>query len=522
MHIPTMLIVLDGFGHSKKNEGNAIASSHMPFWHYLCANYPSALLHASGPDVGLLPGFVGNSEVGHMTLGSGRVTPSVLKRFHEEIDSGSFFKNKILTEKIISLKESGGALHLMGLLSDAGVHSHEYHLQAIIKLAHILGLSRVFIHVFLDGRDTLPTSAKLYLQRLDDYCSAWQCGSIATIQGRFYSMDRDNNWQRTQRAYQALIGYLVPQAATWQIALEQAYHTGTTDEFVPPYLINPDGIIRPGDGVVFFNFRPDRARQLTQAFIDPNFTHFENMLNTGNGRLAFFVTTTRYSQDFALFNNQILFKQDPITHTLLDQIALQSSNPPPTYIIAETEKYAHVTYFFRGLDDKQLPSEMRVLIPSLKEKNYINHPEMSGPAITNALIRSLRTNPAFFYLVNYASPDMVGHSGNFKATVKACEIIDQQLALLYHEVVQRLNGTLIITADHGNAEEKIDAQGNQLTAHTSNPVPFIVIRKKSATKAHKPLILPEEPHFGLANAAPTILKLMGLPIPPEMEQETIF
>lgn len=518
MPSPTMLVILDGFGYRSARDGNAIANAKMPFWSYLCGQYPSALLKASGQEVGLLPGFIGNSEVGHLTLGAGRVIPSVLKRFHDAIANKSIFGNKTLIENFKKLKTSGKALHLIGLLSDAGVHSHEDHLFALLKMAKDQGLDTIFIHAFLDGRDTPPKSASIYLQRLEDLCITLGTGTIASIQGRFYAMDRDHNWDRTQTSYQALCGKITPLAPiSWQEALKKSYQNNITDEFVVPTILDPQGFIQSGDGVIFFNFRPDRAQQLTQAFINPDFGHFANKLNTGDS-LAFFITTTRYNQNF---KNPILFERETVAHTLLDEIAMQKQQAP-VYIIAETEKYAHVTYFFRGMEDKQLASETRVLIPSIKTKNYIQHPEMSAPSITQSLIHSLRSKPAFFYLVNYANADMVGHSGNFAATIKACEILDQQLALLYHEVVDRLDGTLIITADHGNAEEKIDPAGNPLTAHTTNPVPFLIASKKKYKKIKTTKAFCQEPILGLAHGAPTILKVMGLSIPKAMEQETIF
>lgn len=525
MSKPTMLVILDGFGYRPDRSGNAIAQAKMPAWKALCTNHRSILLKASGADVGLLPGYIGNSEVGHLTLGAGRIIPSVLRLFHEAIDNKSFFESKILLERFLALKASGKALHLMGLVSDAGVHSHTYHLEALVQLAHQIGLKKVFIHAFLDGRDTPPFSAKTYLSKLGSYCEQWHCGTIASIHGRFYAMDRDNNWDRTQKSYDLLCGPPQPPgtATTWQEALDKAYQKGISDEFVLPQLLVPDATIKQGDGVVFFNVRPDRALQLTESFINPSFKYFKNWCNTGNQQLAFFITPTQYAKDFAAFNNDVLFKDISVDHTLLDEITQQLQPlAPPVFITAESEKRAHVTYFFRGMREIQLPNERRVIIPSIKTKDYVHHPEMSAPLITSTLIHSLRSNPAYFYLVNYANADMVGHSGNFIATVKACEILDQQLALLYHEVVERLNGLLVITADHGNAEEKIDAQGNPLTAHTANPVPFVLAGKKMILNSATKQPFGHEPVYGLANVAPTMLKFMNLTIPSIMEQKTIF
>jgi 2,3-bisphosphoglycerate-independent phosphoglycerate mutase len=519
---PIMLVILDGFGYAKSPTGNAITQAKMPFWHFLTTNYPSTLLKAAGPDVGLLPGYIGNSEVGHLTLGAGRIVKSALKKFHDAIDDQSFFDNKQINDRFTLLKKTGGSLHLMGLVSDGGVHSHERHLHALITLANNIGIRNVFVHVFTDGRDVPPSSAKTYLDKLDAHCKKINCGTIASISGRFYAMDRDKNWDRIQTTYQMLCTGQPLLQRSWQELLESSYKQKLTDEFIPPTMLKPEGTIKPGDGIFFFNFRPDRARQLAEAFINPQFQPFSNAINTGNKSLSFFASTVRYKDSFSLFKNDILFEKELINHTLLDEIAQQFMlEPKKVFIIAETEKYAHVTYFFRGMNEIQLENETRTLIPSIKAKDYTATPEMSAPIITNTLVHSLRSDPAYFYLVNYANPDMVGHSGNLDATIKACECVDQQLALLYHEIVERLKGTLIITGDHGNAEQKQDEKGSPLTAHTINPVPFVIASKKKSKKTGTLLPFQEEPKYGLSHIAPTILKIMGLSIPQEMNQETI-
>ena len=283
MTTPTMLVILDGFGYRAEPEGNAIAKASMPFWRSLCATYPSTLLHASGTAVGLLPGYVGNSEVGHLTIGSGRIIDSLLKKFHDAIQDESIFSNKLLIERFTQLKQTGATLHLMGLLSDAGVHAHQEHLYALLKLAHQCELSKVVIHAFLDGRDTPPRSAGRFLEQLSVFCSALGCGTLASIQGRFYAMDRDKNGERTQLSYETLCGTTpVPERAIhWHAVLDQSYQAGIYDEFVIPIMLDPQATIKQGDGVIFFNFRPDRARQLTESFINPFFEHFKNPLNTG-------------------------------------------------------------------------------------------------------------------------------------------------------------------------------------------------------------------------------------------------
>lgn len=523
MRPPTMLIILDGFGYRINKQGNAVAHAQMPFFNSLSTQYPFQCLHASGPYVGLLPGYMGNSEVGHLTIGAGRVVPSPLKRVHDAIKDGSFMRNKILLDRFSELGKTGKPLHLVGLLSDAGVHSHEQHFQVVLALAKKAGIAKVYIHAILDGRDVAPTSAATYLDRLESYCADLGCGVIASISGRFYAMDRDANWQRTRVAYDVLCGSgrrQDGQDVPWRVALALSYVNQVTDEFVSPQLLQADGFIKPGDGVFFINFRPDRARQLTEAFINPAFEHFANPINTGNGSLSFFMTMMRYKDSFAQFNNDILFDPILIEHTLLDEVAAQLRAPEPeTFLIAETEKYAHVTYFFHGMRERQAAHETRVMIPSLKVKDYTQHPEMSATYITSALIHSLRSQPACLYVVNYANADMVGHSGDFLATVKACEVIDQQFAILYHEVVERLGGCLVITADHGNAEEKVSADGKPLTAHTTNPVPFVVVSSRYQHKVTA--VAPMEPVFGLAHVAPTVLHIMGLSIPSVMEQQIL-
>lgn len=523
---PIMLIILDGFGYSPKSSGNAVAHAKMPFWSWLTQNYPHTLLYASGEHVGLPPGYIGNSEVGHLTIGAGRIIESVLKKFHDEIISDRFFKNKMLINNFNKIKETGKALHLIGLLSDGGVHSHESHLYAFLKLAKDIGLKNVFIHVILDGRDVAQKSASIYLNRLESECKKLDCGKIASICGRFYAMDRDGNWDRTKQFYDMLVGNItqIDHANNWQTVIEQTYSAGITDEFIPPIMLNSECFIKPGDGIVFFNFRPDRARQITESFINPTFGKFQTKkLCSTNHELAFFITTTRYDQDFAKFNNHVLFEREKITNTLLDVLAQQQHSQDSirkVFIVAETEKYAHVTYFFHGMQDHKSPNETRVLIQSIKTQNYINYPEMCANDITTTVLKSLQDDPADFYLINYANADMVGHSGDFDATVKACECLDKQLEQMYNVFVEKMHGTMFITADHGNAEEKIDpVTGTQLTAHTQNPVPFIFVNKDMQGKQNTDW--PIKPKFGISSIAPTILNFIGLDIPKEMGKQTI-
>lgn len=506
MDKPTMLVVLDGFGVAPASKANAVTQANMPFWRQLETQYPKTLLRAAGEDVGLLAGSIGNSEVGHMTLGAGRVVPSALLQFDQLLAAGSLTSNESFAACIKSLK-SGARVHLMGLLSDGGVHSHERHLHALLKAVIASTSAEIFIHPFLDGRDVLPASAAQYLTSLEGVCRELGRGSIASVQGRFYAMDRDHNIERTSVAVRMLRGQVPVLDLTWQQVLEKSYKHGVTDEFVVPVLLNAAGNIRPGDGVIFFNTRPDRARQITTLFLDgvPE-----------EAAVAFFLTPVCYDQKVVLSHHYALFKQPKVDDTLLHVLATAGKR---VVIAAETEKYAHVTYFFQGQHEEQLPHQERLLIPSLKVKDYVLRPEMAAHQITSALIKSLRSEPAFFYLVNFANPDMVGHSGNLPATIKACEVIDQQLALLYHEVVVRAGGVLCITADHGNAECKQDEQGHELTAHTKNPVPFVVAGKHMARE----VVVKNEPMaWGLAHVASTLLGIMGIPVPVGMAQKITF
>lgn len=512
-HTPCALVILDGFGLNPYQEGNAIAHASMPTWKKLLKDYPHTSLEASGTAVGLLPGFIGNSEVGHLTLGAGRIVPSILKQFHDAINDGSFSFHPLLQKHFSALAAQGGRLHLMGLLSDGGVHSHQDHLFALLEQAVRFGITEIFIHAFLDGRDVAPQSAQKYLEKLTLFLTRLGRGTIASIQGRFYAMDRDLNWERTEQSYALLTGIFSATSMSYKEILEKYYTQNITDEFIPPTLLNEHGIIQPNDGVLFFNFRPDRARQLTEVFLNPTFKEFKRTITRKD--LNFFMTITRYKDEFKYWNNDILFQEQHIQSTLLDEFSAQTNGQFKSFIIAETEKYAHVTYFFRGMREMKKPQEIYILIPSIKSKNYIQHPEMSASSITAHVVKSLKKDPAHFYLINYANPDMVGHSGDFGATVKACEVIDDQVAILYEEFVVKRNGTLFITADHGNAEQKIDLKTRQpLTAHTTNPVPFIIVNQNFLGKAsiHKN-------QYGLCNVAPTILQHLNFAIPKEMAKE---
>jgi len=527
---PTVLLVLDGFGYAAVREGNAIAQANMPVWKKLVKNYPHTLLRAAGQAVGLPSEFIGNSEVGHVCLGAGRIVRTSFCRFHDSVKSGSFFKNAFLIKKFRALKKQNRALHVMGIASDAGVHGHIDHFYAVLRLAKQVGLTKVFIHAFLDGRDVPPRSAKKYLQDIEDFCRRNGLGRLASIHGRFYAMDRDNNWDRIEKSYRVMCGdqSALP-VCEWHRIIDDSYKQDITDEFVLPTLLCADGAINPGDGVFCTNFRPDRAQHICEPFLNPNFDRFPREpfegLTSTSGQLSFFISAISYNKRFKAFDNDVLFAKQEIAHTLLDVIAEQGKalKNHQVFIIAETEKYAHVTYFFRGSVDVQFSHEERVLIPSLKARSFVNYPGMSAKAITQKIVDSLEHAPAFFYLVNYANCDMVGHSGDMKATVSACEEIDRQLAVLYEEVVIKRNGTIFLTADHGNAEEMLLAgeQGPK-TSHTNNPVPFMVINKDLQGEYPSFEEQQAEIQSGLSNVAATILHHLGLAIPDEMNRRVTF
>lgn len=506
---PVFLVILDGFGYREAQNGNAVAHANMPFWNKWLTRFPNILLNASGEAVGLPEGFMGNSEVGHTTLGAGRIVQTAFCKFRDAIEDGSFFENKMLIEYFEKLKESNKPLHVMGLLSDAGVHSHEEDLYAILCLAKLVGVQHTYIHAFLDGRDTPPKSAKKYLERLDAFCQKEQYGILASLHGRFYAMDRDKNLDRTKKSFDALLGHGLTKKNSWKELLFESYENNVTDEFFEPILLDERYAIQEGDGLFFFNFRPDRARQLTECFLKPV------SLTVMPPKIACFISTTLYAKAFLQYGNDILFPNEPIRNTLLDVIADQKTHNK-ILVIAETEKYAHVTYFFHGRTEKSLSGEERVLVPSIKTRTYVDYPEMSAEKITARIIRSLRDDPAAFYLINYANCDMVGHSGNFDAAVKACECIDKQLGVLYKEVVENRGGTLFVTADHGNAEEMIDEAGNVKTSHTCNPVPFMVVSQRFDGKAAKDVFLSNDSLWGLCNIAPTVLTYIDVSPPKEM------
>lgn len=501
--IPTVLVILDGFGYTDNQNHNAVYQAKKPNLDRWTTIYPNTLLQTSGTAVGLPDGYVGNSEVGHLTIGSGRIIEQPATFIHNAIQDKSFFKNQTLNNCLDRLHKTGSALHIMGLFSDAGVHSHIEFLYAILDAARHHGIRQVFIHAFLDGRDTSPQSGTWYLEPLDNALSSFEYGSIASLHGRFYAMDRDNHWDRIERTYRVLAYGDNCVMRSWQEVLENQYDQGITDEFIIPTQLDPTSTIEDGDGIVFINFREDRARELTSCFIDPHFNHFK----TKKLSLSCFVTPISYSSQL---KTDILFDQKPILNTLTQ---ILSQNNKTIFSIAETEKYAHISYFFSGKKEDPVAGETRILISSIPSKNYIHNPSMSAAEITAAVCESLKNNPYDFYLINYANADMVGHSGNLEATTKAIECLDEQLGKLYNLIVTKMDGTLYVTADHGKAEDMYDEKTKQpKTGHTANLVPFFIINK-DVENSQKKLSLQK-----LSDIAPFILKQMNISIPDEMKK----
>lgn len=494
---PIVLAILDGFGHSPKQIGNAIALAKTPHLNAWLKAYPHTLLHAAGEAVGLPKGFIGNSEVGHLTIGSGRIIPQSLLIMRNAIKTKQLETDPTLIACFKKLVKNKGRLHIMGLLSDAGVHSHHEYLYALIALAVKANISHIYIHPFLDGRDVSPQSARIYLNKLDKIIKKHPNVSIGSIHGRLYAMDRNQNLERTKKSFDVLTKKTLVTHSTWQDTLTDWYRTGESEEFMPPESLDPASVIQPKDGIICFNFRPDRARQLTQMLL-----HWHNA-----PLFSFFITP--YSYDPKL-KTTALYEKNNIKNTFTD---ILHAHRKTVFSIAETEKYAHITYFFNAGREKPYTNETWLFVPSLKPQSFAKAPNMSAAKITASVLKSLHNEPQDVYLINYANADMVGHSGDLPATIKAIECLDTQLAKLYNTVVQKMDGTLIITADHGNAEEKIDpTTGTPKTAHTKNRVPFLIINKELF---HKKIALPLK---DLAGIAPFLLTFMGLPIPPEMKK----
>ena len=503
---PVMLMILDGFGINPNEKGNAVAIANTPNIDKLKKTWPTTIIHTSGLDVGLPEGQMGNSEVGHTNIGAGRIVYQDLTRITKSIQDGDFFSIKEFSDAIDNCKKNNSNLHIMGLLSDGGVHSHIRHLVALLEFAKRKDFENVYVHCFMDGRDTPPTSGEGYIAKLEEKMKENGVGKIATIEGRFYAMDRDKRWNRVKEAYDAMVNGVGEEATSALGAIEASYQKEVFDEFVEPTLIcnndEPIATIQKNDSVIFFNFRPDRAREITRTLVDPDFDGFKRDYFP-----VYFVCFTQY--DATLPNVHIAFKPTTLENTFGEYISKKGLTQ---LRIAETEKYAHVTFFFNGGEEKQYPGEDRILVPSPKVATYDLKPEMSAKEVTEKVIEAIQSQKYNCIILNYANPDMVGHTGNLEATVKAIETIDDCVGKVVEEV-NKVQGVLLITADHGNAEQMIDyATGEPHTAHTTNPVPFILVGKEDAKL--KP--------GRLADLAPTMLDIMGLEKPKEMTGESII
>jgi len=501
---PVVLIILDGWGYREEKEGNAIAAAKTPVMDSLWAAYPRTLIKTSGRAVGLPDGQMGNSEVGHLNLGAGRVVPQELVRISDAVEDGSLLNNRALVELCEKVRAAGGKLHLTGLCSEGGVHSHLSHIKGLLQLAKARGISEVCIHAITDGRDTTPKEGVEALGKIESYIAEVGVGRIATISGRYYAMDRDKRWDRVQRAYEVMTTEGAPDGRSAMDVLQASYAEGVTDEFAVPTRI-ARGAVASGDGVIFFNFRPDRARELTQAFVSPDFKGFERQLIEP---LAF-ATFTQYDPKLSVM---VAFEPQNLNNILGEVISKHGLRQLRT---AETEKYAHVTYFFNGGLEEPFAGEDRELVQSPMVATYDEAPQMSAAEVTDGVVTALEKGIYSFVVINYANPDMVGHTGRMDATIIAIETVDKCLGRLL-AAISKARGTAIIIADHGNAEQMFDEDGNPWTAHTTNPVPFILVEGEGLKIPGHGTDVPLRADGCLADIAPTILELLRLPQPPEM------
>jgi 2,3-bisphosphoglycerate-independent phosphoglycerate mutase len=504
---PVLLVVLDGWGIRAERDANAIAVAGTPNMDALLREFPSTAIETSGLSVGLPEGQMGNSEVGHTNLGAGRIVYQDLVRINRAVEDGSFFKNDALLLACRRAKESGGALHLMGLLSDGGVHSHIEHLFALVELARREGVPRTFVHAFMDGRDTPPKSGLDYMAQLEKRLRDTGYGKVAVVSGRYYAMDRDKRWDRVALAYAAMVKGEGQRAPSGVAAMEAAYGRGETDEFVKPTVVvsgggEPRARVKDGDAIVFFNFRADRAREITRAFTQEGFHEFDAKPRP---KLSYYACMTEYDQTFGL---PVAYTPDQPTQIFPEQVAQAGI---PQLRCAETEKYAHVTFFFNGGREVQFPGEDRILVPSPRDvKTYDQKPEMSAREVTDKLVPAIEARKYGFILVNFANPDMVGHTGILEAAVKAVKVVDECVGRLW-KAARGAHMAMLVTADHGNCEMMVDpVTGQPHTAHTLGPVPFILADPdfKGAKLREKGV---------LADVAPTALQVMGLPQPEEMK-----
>ncbi len=498
MKKPLVLIIMDGFGLNADDYGNAIHAAGTPNLSRLFAQYPFTSIGASGMDVGLPDGQMGNSEVGHTNIGAGRIVYQELTRITKSINDGDFFENAALVNAMDNAKQDGRALHLVGLLSDGGVHSHNEHLYGLLSMAKKSGVEKVYVHALMDGRDVPPSSGKSFVEALEAKMQEIGVGKIATVMGRYYAMDRDNRWERVEKAYAAMVYGEGEKAANAVAAMEASYAAEVTDEFVVPTVCDGGDVIKANDSVIFFNFRPDRAREITRTFVDPDFAGFERK----NGFFPLtYICMTQY--DATMPNVQVAFRPQSLDNTLGEYI---SSKGLTQLRIAETEKYAHVTFFFNGGVETTFGGEDRVLINSPKVATYDLQPEMSAEPVCDAVVERIESGAYDVIILNFANCDMVGHTGVFDAAVAAVKTVDNCVGRVV-DAVLKLDGIALITADHGNADKMYEPDGSPFTAHTTFPVPFCAVSNRS-------LALREGGR--LADIAPTMLELLSLEQPAEM------
>ena len=502
---PVMLMILDGWGIAPSSPTNAVTRARTPHLDFYFNRYPHSQLQCSGEAVGLPDGQMGNSEVGHLSIGSGRIIYQSLTRITRAVKDGSLETNPVLVKAMEEARDNGKKLHLLGLLSDGGVHSHIDHLLGLLAMAKNQSVEKVYVHAFLDGRDTPPQSAAPFLEQVEKACQELEVGRIATVSGRYYAMDRDKRWDRIQKVYDIMTGGEGQEAASAAEGLEAAYAAGQTDEFVVPFRVSGvDGTVEQGDSLIFFNFRPDRARELTHAFTD---TEFQGFPRKEDQLPVHFVTMTEYEKSIQA---PVAFPPEEIRDTLAEVVSKAGLHQ---LHIAETEKYAHVTFFFNGGREQPFPNENRILVPSPKVATYDLQPEMSAYLVTEKLQEALDKDLYDLVILNFANPDMVGHTGSLEAAVKALEAVDECVGSLADKVLQK-GGALCITADHGNLEEMEDPVTHApMTAHTTNPVPFLVVGAEPGTQVED---------GGLSDIAPTLLELLDLPKPEAMTGHSLL
>lgn len=506
---PTVLMILDGYGVNPRHDHNAIYEANTPVMDRLKAEYPYVTGNASGLAVGLPDGQMGNSEVGHLNIGAGRIVYQELTRITKAIQDGDFFENPAFLAAVENCKKNDSALHLYGLVSDGGVHSHNTHLYALLELAKRNGLSKVFVHCFLDGRDVPPTSGADFVQAVVDKTKELGVGKVATVMGRYYVMDRDNRWERVEKAYQALVKGEGVKAEDPAEAIRRSYAEGVTDEFVVPTVVEEEGkpvaVIQANDSVIFFNFRPDRAREITRAFCDEEFAGFER----GPRFPLCYVCFTNY--DVTIQNKLVAFEKETITNTFGEYL---SAHGLKQLRLAETEKYAHVTFFFNGGVEAPTAGEDRILVPSPKVATYDLKPEMSAYEVTEKLVDAIKKNEYDVIIINYANSDMVGHTGVESAAIAAVEAVDACVGKAY-EALMEVDGQMFICADHGNSDQMIDYEtGESFTAHTTNPVPFVLVNYDKAYTLRE--------GGCLADIAPTLIEMMGMEQPAEMTGRSLL